>query len=133
MMDIELRRVADAAKAEKWDEVDKQIPKLIKNPVYVQWAYENALSSSNSNLKDLGASILEKAVIAEEKFALMRDKLYYRMIEEKNPYVRYRSAFALAAHGPGRYKNKVLDVLQEALRDKDVKKFAKKYLKQLTK
>ena len=130
-MDMTLRKIADAAKAEKWDEVDKLIPKLVKNPNYIQWAYERALSSSNPNLKDLGASILEKAVIAEEKFSMMRDKLYYRMIEEKNPYVRYRSAFALAVHGPGRYKGEVVRVLKEALSDEEVSTFAKKYLKKL--
>jgi hypothetical protein len=131
MMDKVIRKLADAAKAENWDAVDAQIPTIVKNPIYVQWAYERALSSSNPNLKDLGASILEKAVIKESQFSKMRDKLFYRMMEETNQYVRYRSAFALAAHGPGTHKEEVIRVLQEASHDKDVGIFAKVYLKQL--
>jgi len=130
-MDKAIRKIADAAKVENWDEVDKLIPIMVKNPIYVQWAYERALSSSNPLLKDLGASMLEKATIKETQFAEMREKLFYRMMEEKSEYVRYRSAFALAAHGPGTHKEEVIKVLKEALNDEDVKQFAVKYLKQL--
>jgi hypothetical protein len=130
MDDIIFQLVADA-KSEKWASVDRQLPKIARNKEYAKWAYNEALISRDGNVRDLGASILEKAVLKENQFALMRDRLYFRMMNDSNPFARYRSAFALAAHGPGKYKDSVLRVLYKAMRDKDVKGIARRYVSEL--
>jgi hypothetical protein len=131
MMDEVIKDLINQAEAENWDEIDREIPDIVKNKDYVNWAYSTALSYANGNVRDLGVSILEKAAIEENEFAQMRDRLYNKMLNDSNIYVRFRSAFALAAHGPGKYKKKVISVLKSALKDDDVKDFAEKYIKQL--
>lgn len=130
MDDIIFKLVSDA-KSERWDAVDRMLPRIAKNREYAKWAYNEALMSHDKNVRDLGASILEKSVLKESQFALMRDRLYFRMMNDSNPSARFRSAFALAAHGPGKYKGDVVKVLYKALKDKDVKIIARRYVSEL--
>jgi hypothetical protein len=132
-MDEIIGKLVEDAKAENWKAVDEQILEIVKNPIYVKWAYDTALADTNKHVRDLGASILEKAIIDEKQFSEMRDKLYQRMIFDSNMYVRYRSAFALAAHNPRRYTAEVLAVINIAVHDKDIGESAKEYLKRLGK
>ncbi len=61
----------------------------------------------------------------------MRMPLYQLMLEDGNIYVGFRAAFALANHGPGAYRERVVEKLNEALRDKDVESIARGYLNRL--
>ena len=73
MMDDIINELTENAKSENWDKVDTQIPNIIQNPQYVRWAYETALTDMNKHVRDLGASILEKATISDQEFKDMRE------------------------------------------------------------
>ena len=122
--------VIAAAKDENWKYVDERINDIC-NDIKVQKRALQLLQDSDGNLRDLGASILGKAQIDHERFDAMRPFLSEVMMKDKNPYARYRSAFALAEHGAGRYKSNVLKVLKEAAKDKDVGEIAREYLERL--
>ena len=72
-------------------------------------------------------SILEKANMTKRQFQDVREELHQHMKSDSNVFVRYRSAFTLAAHDPGVYRDEVIDVLTEAEKDPDVSDIAKKY------
>lgn len=129
-MDEKLKEILSDATKENWTEVDKKITTLNITPEHIKWAYE-ALSDTNKHVRDLGASIIEKAEITEKEFTEIREKLYQRLTLDINPNVRYRSAFALAAHGTGKYKSEVLAILNIARYDNEIKETAEKYIKQL--
>jgi hypothetical protein len=122
-----LNRLIQAAKEEDWDFVDKELPEFAKDPANIEWAYGVGLADSNGNVRDLGASILEIAKISPDRFGGMRDRITQHMKGDDNPYVRYRCAFALAAHGQA--NDQVRAVLMEATKDDDVAAIAKDYLK----
>jgi len=123
-----LKKLMNAAEKEDWDYVDKKILKAVKNPEVVEWAFERGLENPDKNVRDLAATILEKAKISTDKFGSMRKKLYQVMASDINPYARFRSAFALAEHGAGEYKKEVVATLREAQRDDTVRGLASKYL-----
>jgi len=131
LKNIMLDKLMEAAKNEEWDKVDKNTPEAVKDPEIVNWAFERGLDNPNENIRDLAAGILEKAKIPVSKFSAMRPKLHEIMGGDKNPYARYRSAFALAAHNPGFYKPEVIKTLKEAEKDEDVSKIASSYLRKL--
>jgi hypothetical protein len=123
-----LEELKKAAKCGKWDYVDSTIPKIAAEIVYAEWAYNEGIRDTDGNVRDLAVSIIEKSDIPESRFSEMRDGLYELMENDENPYVRYRSAFALARHGPGRHKMKVLEKLTQATQDKDVSELAKNFI-----
>ena len=131
MMDEVINKLVRDAKAQDWGNVDKRIPEVARNAEYVKWAYNNALTDRNGNVRDLAASIIEKATLTDDQFGLMREKLYQRMISDSNQYVRFRSAFALAAHGLKKYKMAVIRTLKQALKDKGVEELARNYLENM--
>lgn len=120
-----------AAEAEDWETVDSEITEVVKDPSNIEWAYKTLIHDRNGNVRDLGVSILEKAHIPEKKFKEFRPTLYKIMTSDDNPYVRYRSAFALTVHGSGEYKEDVQKVLHQAEKDKDVSDLAMEYLSQI--
>ncbi len=130
-MNEELQPLIDAAKQENWDLVDERITDVAKDPTVIGWAYDVGLSDQNPHVRDLAASILEKGKIQNSVFESMRPTLYRVMTTDDHVYARYRSAFALAVHGPGNYKADVKRVLEEAEQDDAVSKLAKQYLARL--
>jgi HEAT repeat protein len=62
----------------------------------------------------------------------MRDMIAGLLKKDSNPYVRYRAAFTLAAHGPGKYKGDVLKTLKEAENDDDISDISRKYLAKIS-
>ena len=126
-----LAKLKDAARMEDWRFVDSFIPATIREPRFYKWAFEMGMDPQkepNVDVRDLAARVIEKADIPPEEFSDMHDALFEHMVSDENKYVRFRSAFALANHGPGQYNKQVMNVLREASRDKDVKEIAEKYL-----
>ena len=120
----------EAAKKEDWEEVDKSILDVCNNESIIAWAFRKGLNDGNENVRDLAASILEKtnSILTGE----IKEKLYSSMKKDSNPYVRFRSCFALAAHDPSFRKKDVKAVLQKAKKDPDVSQSAESYLEQYT-
>ena len=123
--------INDAIK-ENWKSVDEKIPKIC-NKVKVQNMALRLSADKDGNVRDLGASILEKARIDSARFSRMRTPLSRVMRNDNNIYAKYRAAFALANHGPGEYMQEVLELIKLASEDKEVSVIAKNYLRKLGK
>jgi len=119
-----------AAKEEDWEIVDKNILNICSDPVVQEKAIK-LLTNSDRNVRDLGASILGKFPLSTKIFSRAKPILRKVMVNDENPYARYRAAFALAEHGVGEYKMEIIGALIEASQDKDVGDIAKKYLARL--
>jgi len=124
-----LDKLIKAAKKEDWGYVDRKITTIKNYEPFIRWAFPIGIHDSDGNVRDLGVSLIEKTPIPEDNFELMRPELFKLMRTDPNIYVRFRSAFALAAHGPGRYSKEVIQILKKAEKDKEVSKIAKQYLK----
>lgn len=120
-----------AAIAEDWKTVDELLTtkrEEIMRPVTVAWASGAGLRDSNPNVRDLAASILEKAVPEKDfgQFGADAMQLILDALQnDPNIYVRYRLAFAL-------YQRKdrsplVEAMMDEAEKDADVGDIARKY------
>ena len=127
---MNMEDLINAARKENWEFVDEKIPKVC-NDVKVQDKALKLLADKNENIRDLGASILEKARIDSDRFSRMRSPLVRIMRNDDHIYVKYRAAFALANHGPGEYMQEVLELIKQASKDKAVSEFAKNYLRKL--
>jgi hypothetical protein len=119
-----------AATEENWKYVDDRIPKVCDNPK-IQDRAVDLLDNENPNLRDLGASIIEKAEIEPNKFFRIMPKLGAQL-DDEHPPAKYRAAFALANHMTGKYDTQVRRILIEARNDKDVGEIARGYLKRLS-
>ena len=115
-----------AAKAEDWDFVDGALPSVCNNSAYLGWVEKKGLKDPDSNVRDLAVSILGKTA-DNDLIVRVQAKLRELMAKDKNPYVRYRSSFALAGHGLE--SEEVRRVLEEASDDEDVGEIARNYLK----
>jgi hypothetical protein len=124
-----LDKLIKAAKKENWTYIDKEIATIKNYEPFIWWAFPTGIHDPDPNLRDLGVSIIEKSNVDGVRFRCMRQELFKLMTSDPNPYVRYRSAFALAAHGVGIYSKQVRKVLMEAKKDKEVSEIAKQYLK----
>jgi hypothetical protein len=129
--DKTLADLKDEARMERWDRVDLAIRRLVSDPRYYRWAAKTGINEANGDVRDLAVSIIEMAEIPAKEFDGMRGALFGRMMCDENEYVRYRSAFALAKHESGQYKERVKVTLREASNDKDVGEIAKFYLRQM--
>ena len=125
---MKIERLIEAARKEDWDFVDGEIPKVASDSQVISWAIETGIKDENDNVRDLAVSILEKSEIDPQRFSHAEQVLYHLMRRDKHPYVRYRSAFALASHGSNRNREEVVGVLKEATRDPDTKEIAEGYL-----
>ncbi|MBU0466109.1 MAG: hypothetical protein KJ718_00080 [Nanoarchaeota archaeon] len=131
MMGIE--KLIDAAKKEDWETVDEQLPEVCEDPSVVSWAYNEGIKDDDGNIRDLAVSLLEKAPISESEFDDMRETVYGLMTSDLNKYVKFRAAFALAAHGVGSHKAEVEQLLHEAEKDNEIAKIARGYLAKVKK
>lgn len=123
-----ISKLIEAAEKEDWDFIDTEIPKIASDPEVISWAVEAGVKHEDSNVRDLAVSIIEKAGMNPQRFANAEPILYDLMKRDNNPYVKYRSAFALAAHDSTKDRDQVIGMLQEALRDEDTKGIAESYL-----
>jgi hypothetical protein len=124
-----LDSVIRAAKEEKWDVVDQQIPDICNDAAAITWASTQGLRDDDGNVRDLAASILEKTTAPLEPG--IKRQLLHHMKTDGNPYVRFRSAFALTGHDPKYHKTEVAVVLREAEKDSATGEIAKTYLGRL--
>ncbi len=120
------------ARTENWKSVDEKIPKLC-NDIKVQNIALKLLADKDGNVRDLGASILEKARIDSARFSRMRVPLVMVMRNDNNIYAKYRAAFALANHEPREYTQEVLELIKQASKNKEVGAIANNYLGKLEK
>ena len=129
MLEETIERLIGLAKAEKWGDIDAEIPKVSRLPEIVKWAYKTGLFESNDQVRDLAASILEKADWSDNQ-RLIHGLVYNTLRQEPYIYAKFRLAFALYAHGER--EPVVVAVVEEAAKDKDtqVKDIALKYLAQ---
>lgn len=125
---IELKKLA---KNEKWEKIDRVIPRVCKQPIYINWAIVEGLKDKNPNIRDLAASLLEKATIPESEFIAIASDLKIVMDKDYKLYSGFRAACALAAHSPLQYPNDVERVLARFEKDPDVTGIAKSYLKKI--
>jgi len=119
--------IIQAAREENWELVDARIPEVC-NDAAIQKQALQLLNDSNGNVRDLAASIFEKASKIPRG---SKPILANVMAKDSNPYARYRAAFALAGHNAGTYKPEVIKVLKEARTDETVGEMAEKYLQRL--
>lgn len=127
--DFSFNDLLTAAQQEKWELVDKNISKFCDNLVAVKWALNLGIKNEDGNVRDFAVSILEKSNCKFEKQNIV--ELLQKLDQDENPYVRFRSAFALFTHG--NRSEKVIQKIKEALEDDAVKEIAKEYLTQTNK
>ena len=121
-------KLIEEAKNENWDLIDQQIPKIANEKDYVEWA-KIGLDNSDGNVRDFATSIFGKYY--NGSIEDIEEKLYHLMKTDENPYVRFRSAFALAYHNSKKDIDKIREVLKEAFLDEDVSEIAKECLEKL--
>lgn len=92
---LSLKDLCEAALREDWDTVDTSLS-AAGNEEYQAWATNSGLEDKDPNLRDLAVSILERS--SQPLEAGIVDKLTTLMKTDENPYVRFRSAFALCGH-----------------------------------
>mgnify|MGYP001572348158 CR=1 FL=1 len=123
-----IEQLIQAAKEEKGDFIDSNIPKISNDPKFISWAKDKGLNDKNEKVRDLAVSLLEKTNVLDEE---TKERLYSLMSDDPNSYVRFRSAFALTRHKYAKHPQEVIDVLKQAAQDSDVKEIAEDYLKRL--
>ncbi len=126
MRQANLRELQSAATREDWDFVDTHLTGLSNDPKALDWSTNKGLTDEDDNLRDLAVSLLEKSS-AELKPDITKKLL--ELFEDKNPYVGFRSAFALFSHGDR--SPEVLAKIHEAVLDEEVREIAEGYLSQL--
>jgi len=123
---VDLDTVIQFARTERWSKVDAAISSLIRDPSVVARAVDDLLRSGNAHIRDLGASILQKARAIPSR-AL--PKLYAVMHSHPKGYDGFRAACALAVHSPSYSTRDIRDTLRYFTRDKDVGHMACGYLR----
>lgn len=120
---LSLEELQDAARREDWDAVDTSLS-AGEIEEYEIWAVANGMEDEDPNVRDLAVSILERS--SQPLKPKVCDKLVSLMGNDSNPYVQFRSAFALFSHGV-RSKG-VMSTLHAALADDDTAEIAQGYL-----
>jgi|SRR3989344_804257 len=120
-----LAELQTLAVAEEWDAIDHVLQGVADNDEYLGWA-ETAVENEDPNLRDLAISLFEKSSI--DLKPTVAEALTDHMRTDENPYVRFRSAFALFQHG-SRDTN-VINTIKRAPEDEDVANIAQSYLDQ---
>jgi hypothetical protein len=113
------------AEKEDWDSIDKKIPEVCNDGEVLNWAYFQGIFSKTDNVRDLGASILEKAEWPKQYYDTIKHYLIGTLGTEKHQFAKFRMACALAAHDE--WTEQVLEVLKAA--PPEVKEISDKYLK----
>ena len=123
-MEKKLQQLIEYAKHEKWEEMDALIPEVCDDKEILDWSLQKGVSDTDGNIRDLAVSLLEKSnhSLRDED----RELLEKLMVTDKNIYVQFRAAFTLFNRGI--HTNQVMDTIQQALKNEDVKDIAEKYL-----
>ena len=122
-----LKQLEEAAKAENWGFVDTHIKEVVGEKEAIDRA-KDLLLNRDPNLRDLGASIFERAKQIDQ---IARSRLGVLVRSKKPGYDTFRSACALAAHD---YREiGVKEVLERFKSDPDseVSSIAEDYLKRV--
>lgn len=120
----ELIKLASNATDEDWKKIDERLPSVCEKARVRNWAYQKGLYDHNPNIRDLAASILEKAKWPITDETMITHNLAGVFVLENHPFAKFRMACALYSHGDRNVE--VLDALRKA--PKDVQEIAKKYL-----
>lgn len=123
----ELIKLASNATDEDWKKIDNKVPYVCEKSRVRNWAYQKGLYDTNPNIRDLAASILEKAKWPIDDETMITHNLAGAFMLEKHPYAKFRMACALYSHGDRNVE--VLDALKNS--PEDVKDIAQKYLEQM--
>lgn len=123
---IPLDKLLAAARQEDWDLIDQELPRTAQDSSFDQYAKE-LLNNNDPQARDLGASYFELCPRELDKDTT--SQLTHMLEADRNPYARYRSAFALFTHG--NRTPSVVNMLREATTDPDVREIAQGYLDQL--
>jgi len=124
--DFTFTNLVEAAKKEQWDIMDAQIPNFCNNEKIIYWSLQEGFEDENANVRDLAVSLLEKS-----KYELQDDdktKLHTALENDENVYVQFRAAFTL--YNRGDRSEDVMNKMNEALDNTEVKEIAEKYLSQ---
>jgi hypothetical protein len=138
-----LENLVAAAKAENWDDVDQvYIPMLAASDdadlIICDWIVSRGLTDRNPHVRDAAASLftsyhLKANKVPQSLVKKAHDRLLFVMQTDRNPYARYRAAFALDEHKLCEGNNEeiflLLHTLREASHDKDVGDMARERLK----
>ena len=126
MRRVTLTNLRTAAIREDWDFVDAHLAGAANDPGVLDWSTQQGLTAKDGNLRDLAVSFLEKST---DELRPETTKRLHELFVDENPYVGFRSAFALFAHGDR--SAEVIAKIHEAILDEDVKEIAEGYLSQL--
>lgn len=110
-----LEEVIEAAKAEKWDVVDKAVNFSVNRdpPVYFMWAVSKGLKSREANLRDLACTIVQKRKnIDPERYSRIKPVLSEIITKFPNGYEALRAACAMVEHGYDGCEEQVVTTLR---------------------
>lgn len=133
-----IQDLVDAAVQQRWEYVDSRIPQLCHSipsaKPYVAWAHETGLEDKRDDVRDLGATIIQKSPILKQRFHGMKEKIYMKMDSDTHFYVQFRLACAFVEHDPEPYESDIIEILQRATTDDDeeVVEEAKRYISRLS-
>lgn len=128
MKKVGLDDLKAAALAEQWEEVDANLVAVAESPEFIGWAKGEGVAAEDDNVRDLAVSILERSSC--ELTPQDSERLLDLLGNDPNPFVQYRSAFALFNRGDR--SEEVVNKIREAAGDEDVREIAEEYLSQLT-
>lgn len=123
---VTLSDLQKAAIREDWEFVDSHLATTINNPRVLEWSVNEGIVDKDGNLRDLAISFLERSPVKLEPETTQKLR---EMFADENPYVGFRSAFALFTHGDR--SSEVIAKIHEAVLDEDVREVAEGYLSQL--
>lgn len=115
-----------AARAGQWQIVDENLPVLAKDKEVIRWSWVG-VDDEDDNIRDLAVSAIEKS--GQPLTEIQVNKLKDLLLGDPNPFVQYRSAFALFVRGDR--SEVVINKIREAAKDEDVREIAEGYLLQL--
>lgn len=118
-----------AAREENWGYVDETLQGHTWDKDLAERASNNWIKDSDENVRDLGATTLEKTRIQLSDLPGAEDDLRDLMSNYPPGYDGFRAACALVAH-KSRYTDQALAVIEKATLDEDdsVREIAKGYL-----
>lgn len=115
-----------AARAGQWQIVDENLLVLAKDEEVIRWSWVG-VDDEDDNIRDLAVSAIEKS--GQPLTETQENKLRGLLSGDPNPYVQFRSAFALFNRGDR--SEVVINKIREAAKDEDVREIAEGYLLQL--
>lgn len=119
-------QLVSAARSDNWRLVDTVLPSVSNLEEFRSWANLH-VDDKDGGLRYLAVSVFEASLM--EPSDRLRAKLGERMRTDDNPFVRFRSAFALFNHGDR--TRGVIRVIEGARDEEDVAGIAESYLERL--